>query len=132
MNITCQYCSGTCSVNDDELRSFNVDIEISCPHCKSEILLKRDETEKLIEEEYKQLPFGEELKQQILDSLDDLPPMPQVAVMARQIVNDPESNFMMTLVCADPFEDEASMLAGGVEEVSPSFLPPFLPPGTTQ
>ncbi len=99
MLIECTKCSKKYDIPDERLAAFGKNFTLPCPSCKEHIAIKLEEsgakgTEVPAEEEaVKELPTGEKLRKKILNSLKDLPPMPQVAQKARQVVSDPDSDF---------------------------------------
>ena len=70
-----------------------------CPACKEKIEIipeniGNQETEIPAEDQsFSGLSTGENLRKEILSSIKDLPPMPQVAQKAREVVSDPDSDF---------------------------------------
>ena len=94
MNIACPECRKRLLFADDQLLSYPASIAVTCPGCGAGITLDRREVEQQVLAAYEALPSGNELTQLILRDLDRLPPMPQVAIMARRIVADPAANFL--------------------------------------
>jgi HD-like signal output (HDOD) protein len=88
-------------------------IAFPCPDCKATISLdlsqksSRDDT-KSAEKGQKELLTGEALKRRIVETVKDLPPMPQTVVKAREIMADPKAGFKDL---ADLFEADQAIAA---------------------
>lgn len=94
MIINCPHCSKEYNISDERLSSLAGDREtimLPCPKCKGIIGIKVAE---LSGKSGDTVPAdGTALKQRILSSLKDIPPMPQVAQKARQLISKPNSSF---------------------------------------
>jgi HD-like signal output (HDOD) protein len=106
-------CSGCGKVFDipDERSPMGEDKEFPCPECKGaaqpvsrttsvrtgSLLSKRRQKERLT---------GEALKKKILNTVEDLPSMPQTVLKAREIMADPNSDFKEL---ADLFETDQAV-----------------------
>jgi len=95
MIIICKNCNKRYDVPDERLKAFGTSFTLPCASCKHRILVNLEKKEDTVKEKPAEtgLLSGDELKKKILDSVKDLPPMPQVAQKARQIVSDPDSDF---------------------------------------
>ena len=104
MKISCPHCSKEYNIPDERLSALAAGkdvIILPCPNCKGIIGIRPPsheggqdtaaEDQVAPEEEIK--AAGSDLKKRILRSLTDLPPMPQVAEKARQLVSHPSSSF---------------------------------------
>jgi HD-like signal output (HDOD) protein len=104
MKINCTGCGKTYNIPEERL-PFGEMVSFPCPACKS--IIKIDLREKTNDttttpkvnkapvqtEEERDLPRGEALQKIIIRRLQELPPMPQVMFKAREVMNDPKSNF---------------------------------------
>jgi len=95
MIITCTKCKKKYDIPDERLKAFGKSFTLPCASCKHRIIVNLEKKEDKIKEKPKEtgLLSGDKLKKKILESVNDLPPMPQVAQKARQIVSDPDSDF---------------------------------------
>ncbi len=95
MILTCTNCNKKYDVPDERLKAFGTSFSLPCAACKEPIFVNLEENKEPAAEETEKtcLLSGDELKKKILESINDLPPMPQVAQKARQIVSDPDSDF---------------------------------------
>jgi len=101
MKITCPKCSKEYIIPDERLQNIKTSVTIPCPNCKSSIVIEPPRTlEVSASQGEAQTPGqgataeeGRTLKDRILKSLKDLPPMPQVAQKARQVIDNPASSF---------------------------------------
>ncbi|MBW1914842.1 MAG: HDOD domain-containing protein [Deltaproteobacteria bacterium] len=95
MEIVCPGCTKKLNIPDERLHALKSNVTIPCPSCKGDIEVdiqsKKSPSATFIHPEG-QLT-GKELKEAILKSVGDLPPMPQVAQKARQVISNPDSNF---------------------------------------
>lgn len=111
MRIECSNCHKIYNIPDDRLQ-FNEKVSFPCPACKGIIEIdlrpetgkdsasssqppqseEKPETTQQVGSE-KELLSGEALKARILRNLKELPPMPQVMFKAREVMNNPSSNF---------------------------------------
>ena len=112
MKITCSKCPNVYDIPDARLK-YGQKVAFSCPACKAMIEIdlrsqsKPDPPTSLFETSRSkqrgesassqpvdnELLGGEALKNKILRSVPDLPPMPQVMIKAREVMNNPKSNF---------------------------------------
>ena len=89
MEIICPDCDHKIIIPDERLRTFKSNVTVPCPDCKRNI-----EIDFHIQESASTAKLsGEELKKTILESIDTLPPMPQVAQKARLVISNPDSSF---------------------------------------
>ncbi len=93
METTCSHCRKNFNIADDQLHGLKTNIVLACPECNEDIEIDLKSIEKVIKLSKLSLVFGEKLKKKILNEVNDLPPMPQVAMKARQIVSDPNANY---------------------------------------
>ncbi len=99
MLIECNNCQKRYNIPDEKIASLGKRVVLPCPACKEKIEIipeniGNQETEIPAEDQSSSgLPTGENLRKKILSSIKDLPPMPQVAQKAREVVSDPDSNF---------------------------------------
>ena len=104
MKIKCTGCGKVYDIPEERL-PFGEMVSFPCPSCKN--IIKIDLRSKAqspqesienkktatIDDEERDLPKGEVLQKRILRKLKELPPMPQVMFKAREVMNDPKSNF---------------------------------------
>ena len=114
MKITCPDCRIILNIPDKRLEAYSTDITIPCPTCNGKIEIRLVKTrEASINEHTTSFSPGnakgikstervslaqtklntEELKNKILQKVENLPPMPRVADKARKIILDPDSSF---------------------------------------
>ncbi|HPI93911.1 MAG TPA: HDOD domain-containing protein [Deltaproteobacteria bacterium] len=105
MNIRCPHCRKEYQIPDERLRMLKGDVTIPCPNCKGAIPLSihdqgkspgahsREEAAQVKTPGASAPADGTGLKERILQSLKDLPPMPQVAQKAREVITNPASSF---------------------------------------
>jgi HD-like signal output (HDOD) protein len=103
MKIKCPHCSNEYDFADELLPTNKKVVMLPCPNCKGIIGIrtKQDDNENAsaVETERQEKPAGGSpaeggnLKEKILHSLNDLPPMPQVAQKAREVMAKPASSF---------------------------------------
>ncbi len=93
MEISCSHCKKGFSISEDQIYDYKQGIILSCPKCSKEIEIDLEDLQEAVSVFGRDLPFGEELKQLIVDGVDSLPPMPQVAMKARRILSNPDSGF---------------------------------------
>lgn len=98
MKIECPHCHKTYDVPEEHIKRFGEHVVFSCPVCKGKIEINHKFEEK--EPETKSASSAssgestdEVLKNRILKTVKDLPPMPQVAQKARQVTADEGSSF---------------------------------------
>ena len=116
MKLNCSNCRMSFEIPNEKLLALNRDVVLPCPSCKSGIPIKmadiKGESDVATAMPQKEavaestgsnakksgsgkVPVnGKSLKEKILKNVKDLPPMPQVAQKARQIVADPKSSFV--------------------------------------
>ena len=101
MKIECSNCHKRYNIPDEQLTSGKM-VKFSCPACKEviELDLRSDKADTGASSSSvsptdfgKNLPSGKALKDKILRSLDNLPPMSQVVHKARKVIADPNSSF---------------------------------------
>ncbi len=109
MNIRCPHCAKVYKLDDKRIAALKGTVSMPCPSCKGLIPISpgsdsdgqaaQDQRSGVIHEGGQNLPpeeahvDGSALKKRILGSLKDLPPMPQVAQKARQVISNPSSSF---------------------------------------
>jgi HD-like signal output (HDOD) protein len=109
VKINCPHCSKSYQIDDNRLSAFKDAISMPCPSCKGVIKIDLGSESKgqslsspAMETIQKSEPLppkqetgmdGDAIKKRILSSLQDLPPMPQVAQKAREVLSNPSSNF---------------------------------------
>ncbi|MBN2419721.1 MAG: zinc-ribbon domain-containing protein, partial [Deltaproteobacteria bacterium] len=119
MKIKCTGCSKVYNIPEERLPSGEL-VSFPCPACKNIIQIdlrsksdntavpsSRDEAA-MADNEEKDFPKGEALQKIILRRLKELPPMPQVMFKAREVMNDPKSNFK---ALSDILESDQAMAA---------------------
>jgi HD-like signal output (HDOD) protein len=105
MNVACNSCGKSYNLPDERLPQGRV-VNFPCPACKSRVTLDlRAPTEADTSPESDKVVFkpladtsesaldGSDLKNKILQSVKDLPPMPKVLFKAREVMADPKSSF---------------------------------------
>ncbi len=104
MKIKCTGCDKVYNIPEERL-PFGEMVSFPCPACKNIINIDLREKAKNTQappaakeaaasgDEERDLPKGEALQKIILRRLKELPPMPQVMFKAREVMNDPKSNF---------------------------------------
>jgi HD-like signal output (HDOD) protein/DNA-directed RNA polymerase subunit RPC12/RpoP len=101
MKIRCPKCSKEYIIPDDRLQGITQSVTIPCPNCKGSIILKPNKQNQAPADKDKDQGStpditpsdSADLKKRILGSLKDLPPMPQVAQKAREVIANPSSSF---------------------------------------
>jgi len=109
MEIICSDCKYKLNISGEKLRAFKSNFTLPCPGCKKHLEINVQSNRESLgldpvqNEESKEPPSsasssnaqatGDELKEEILKTIDDLPPMPQVAQKARKVISNPDSNF---------------------------------------
>jgi len=91
VQIVCSYCHKTHSISDEPFDGTEKEISLVCPNCFMEIDIKLDTQAPDAGESQDERATGQALKDQIFRTLQDLPPMPQIAQKARELMKDPES-----------------------------------------
>lgn len=110
MKVVCENCQKSFDLPENRLPSGKL-VSFPCPGCKSKITLDlREKTEpqstppaagesagKVVYTPIAEKPSGElagnELKRKILNSINDLPPMPKIIYKAREVMANPISGF---------------------------------------
>jgi putative nucleotidyltransferase with HDIG domain len=109
MKIKCSGCDKVYDIPDERL-SFGEKVSFPCPACKNIINIdpgsKSKKSPAKTTESENDLPRGETLQKIILRRLTELPPMPQVMFKAREVMDDPKSNFK---ALADILETDQAM-----------------------
>lgn len=98
MKIKCSNCPKVLVIPDDRIPKDKA-IAFPCPGCNG--LIKIDLSQEAASGNGKQVPpaesadhlTGEALKQQIIETVDSLPPMPQTVIRAREIMEDSKAGF---------------------------------------
>lgn len=96
MKIKCSSCPKVLVIPDDRIPKDKA-IAFPCPACSD--MIKIDITQEATAgqapaaEEPKSHLTGDALKKQIIQTVDDLPPMPQTVLKAREIMKDPKAGF---------------------------------------
>ena len=103
MKVTCPECQKVFEIPRERLKRYDRKIAFPCPSCKKgHIKIELDSAEaeprvaktpKIMKktvplkplEETKQPPSGMALKRMVLQRLEELPPMPQIVLRAREI-----------------------------------------------
>jgi HD-like signal output (HDOD) protein len=99
VNITCSACKKEYQIKEDILLAFSDKghVSIPCPNCKAAILVSVPGAEGQAKPEEQNREgaglAGDSLKEKIFRTLKDLPPMPQVAQKARQVLANPNSSY---------------------------------------
>ncbi len=101
MKIRCPKCSKEYVIPDERLQGITQSVTIPCPNCKASIVLEPSKQGQAPADKDKEQGLSTDitpsdsadLKKRILGSLKDLPPMPQVAQKARQVIDNPASSF---------------------------------------
>jgi HD-like signal output (HDOD) protein len=101
MKIRCPKCSKEYIIPDERLQGITESVTMPCPNCKGSIILKPSkQTQAPADKGNRQGSTPDitpsdsaDLKRRILGSLKDLPPMPQVAQKAREVIASPSSSF---------------------------------------
>ena len=106
MNIRCPKCSKEYIIPDERLKKIKGSITIPCPSCKNSIVFHppageeapdASSSRRKVVSDHTQGPAsalnGDVLKERILRTMKDLPPMPQVAQKAREVISNPSSSF---------------------------------------
>lgn len=104
----CLKCGKTIT-NRDDRSPDGAKITLFCPACREDLVaLEPDPEESPPPSPPGDEIQGEELKRRILDSLDDLPPMPETMLKARELMTDPDSSIKDL---ADALEADQSITA---------------------
>ncbi len=96
MNIKCPDCPKVFIIADERIPKDKA-IAFPCPDCKGliRIDLRKNVSRKNTpsNENNRKVLKGEALRRRILETVRDLPPMPQTVLKAREIMADPKSGF---------------------------------------
>ena len=79
MQIVCSHCHKTYNIPDERFEGYKKDLSLPCPNCKKEIEIKFDSKAPGSGGTQDEQVTGQALKDRIFRTLQDLPPMPQVA-----------------------------------------------------
>ena len=79
MKIRCETCRREYVIPEDRLKNLAGSITLPCPNCRAPITVEPPGTAP----RGNGPPSGDELRDKVLRSVKDLPPMPQVARKAR-------------------------------------------------
>jgi len=98
MKIACTHCSTSYDIPEERIRKMGGHVVFPCPACKKNIEVKVSGAAPQQQSTPQQAPpqqqlTGTKLKARILRRVKDLPPMPQVAQKARQIMSQEGSSF---------------------------------------
>lgn len=99
MKIECSHCHKTYDIPAERIRALGEQVAFPCPACKASIEInlasvdKESETSAGAPPPPEEKPTGGVLKRRILRAVKDLPPMPQVAQKARELVADENYSF---------------------------------------
>jgi HD-like signal output (HDOD) protein len=90
MKVECTHCRKVYNIPDERL-SNRKGISFPCPACKGiiELHLNAEAETRPITEPSR----GQTLKERILKTIKDLPPMPQSVIKAQSVMRNPQSNF---------------------------------------
>ena len=106
MKINCTGCNNTYNI-EDNLLPLNKNLIFTCKACCSRIKISKKAPKKNIDPKVKSEPKRQtaikensskqkngsnELKDQIIEGIKDLPPMPHVVIKAQHLIMDPNSN----------------------------------------
>lgn len=91
MKIRCPHCQKEYEISDERLKAFKGNITIPCPSCKGGIVMQAQPDVPASEPTAPE--NGSALKERILKTVKDLPPMPQVAQKAREVIANQASSF---------------------------------------
>ncbi len=86
MKVECPKCRKTYNIADEKVAAIGRSFVFPCPSCRENIRVALPKTKS-------NGAYGSELKNKILKSVEDFPPLPQVAQKARSIISDPNSSF---------------------------------------
>lgn len=95
VKIKCPKCPKILVVSEERLPNDKT-VVFPCPDCKATIrfnLNSKEEEGDAPRPETKEHLTGDELKNEILHTVKDLPPMPQTVLKAREIMADPQAGF---------------------------------------
>jgi HD-like signal output (HDOD) protein len=103
MEANCPECQKVFEIPDDRLKKYDKQIQFDCPACKKGLItierdlestpvkVKRQASSSKSKSRPAQPSKGTALKRVILRKMDDLPPMPQIVIKAREVMADPSA-----------------------------------------
>jgi HD-like signal output (HDOD) protein len=108
MEVSCPECQKVFEISNDRLKQYDKQIKFDCPACKKgvitiEVDLKstppgpapsfkaRRQDSSSMSAASAPPPSGTALKRKILRKMEDLPPMPQIVIRAREVMADPNA-----------------------------------------
>ena len=109
MEATCPECQKVFEISKERLKKYDTQVKFDCPACKKGLItidldskstqqdsappfkVKRQASTSMSAATSTQPPSGTALKRKILRKLEDLPPMPQIVIKAREIMADPNA-----------------------------------------
>jgi len=103
MIVACPECGRKYDIPDEKIKAFGGHVVFPCQECKANIEVGRGRETAEKTDSAEQLS-GADLKKKILQQVEDLPPMPQVADKGRKIIADENSSFkdLAVVIEADP------------------------------
>ena len=108
MKIKCPSCPKVLIIPEDRLPKGKT-IVFPCPDCKGKIKIDLDQQmEPIPDDPSRRHLSGAALKKKILETVQDLPPMPQTVLKAREIMDDPKAGFSEL---AELFESDQAIAA---------------------
>ncbi|MCU0575933.1 MAG: HDOD domain-containing protein [Desulfobacterota bacterium] len=95
MNIRCPHCQKGYHIPDERIQTIKESITLHCPSCKGAMVVQPPLENPMHGKNLRaSVPAGGTvLKERILKTMHDLPPMPQVAQKAREVISNPASSF---------------------------------------
>jgi HD-like signal output (HDOD) protein len=103
MEANCPECQKVFEIPDEHLKKYDKQIQFDCPTCKkgqitidpdiksTPVKIKRQASSSPSTARSAQPPSGAALKRIILRKMEDLPPMPQIVIKAREVMGDPKA-----------------------------------------
>ena len=103
MEANCPACQKVFEIPDEHLKKYDKQIQFDCPACKkgqitidpdiksTPVKIKRQASSSPSTARTAQPPRGAALKKIILRKMEDLPPMPQIVIKAREVMGDPKA-----------------------------------------
>lgn len=103
MKANCPECQKVFEIPDENLKKYDKQIQFDCPSCKkgqitieldiepTPVKVKRRASSSSSTSRPAQLPRDKALKRIILRKTEDLPPMPQIVIKAREVMADPDA-----------------------------------------
>ena len=103
MEANCPECQKIFEIPDKRLKKYDKQIQFDCPACKKGLItierdlestpvkVMRQASSSTSKAHPAQPAKGSALKKVILRKMDDLPPMPQIVIKAREIMADPSA-----------------------------------------